>query len=282
MSRREAKSTHRRQAKESVDSRPRSVRGASPSKPPDRSPDAAAAIPTEAPAADDPGISLDELSHAFSEMLSTGDDPYRTPDDGQADPVLEAANVAAQSTGPQFLPDDLSNVSPLRIVEAALFVGTPDNRPFSSQQLASLMRGVRPAEVDELIVDLNGEYDRRNCPYRIISEGAGYRLQIRPKHGATAALVLGKSRATRLSTAAIEVLAAVAYKQPVTADQVSRLRGAVSSAVLHQLVRRNLIRVERTEGPPRTTHYWTTPRFLSLFGLNTLQDLPKSEDSDGL
>jgi segregation and condensation protein B len=89
----------------------------------------------------------------------------------------------------------------------------------------------------------------------------------------------GRTRQAKLSPAAIEVLAAVAYNEPVTAEEVTKLRGAASAHLLAQLVRRQLLRIERIDAKPRRTVSWTTERFLSLFGLETLADLPRGEDS---
>jgi segregation and condensation protein B len=89
----------------------------------------------------------------------------------------------------------------------------------------------------------------------------------------------GRPRAARLSPAAIEVLAIVAYNEPVTAEQVARLRGTASGPVLAQLVRRELVKIERS-GDKRQACYITAPRFLELFGLASLQDLPRSKDVD--
>jgi segregation and condensation protein B len=76
------------------------------------------------------------------------------------------------------------------------------------------------------------------------------------------------------------VLAIVGYNQPVTRDEVERLRGKPSGPLLAQLVRRRLLRIERLEGSPRTPRYLTTERFLVLFGLGSLDEMPKSEDLD--
>ena len=82
----------------------------------------------------------------------------------------------------------------------------------------------------------------------------------------------------RLSPASVEVLSVVAYHQPVTAQQVQSLRDAPSGPQLAQLVRRQLLRVEREEGHSRRPTYVTTPRFLQLFGLASLDDLPTLQD----
>jgi len=73
-------------------------------------------------------------------------------------------------------------------------------------------------------------------------------------------------------------LALVAYHEPLTRDEVGRLRNTPSGAVLSQLVRRQLLRQERSEAAPRVVRYRTTQRFLDLFGLESLADLPQSQD----
>jgi segregation and condensation protein B len=159
-----------------------------------------------------------------------------------------------------------------------LFVGSPQSEPLTSKQVAGLMRGVRPAEIDGLVRELNREYHSRNCPYSIVAEGAGYRLSLREEHARVRDQFYGKARQARLSQAAIEVLAAVAYHAPITADEISRLRGIPSSSTLAQLVRRQLLRLEPGETKPRRARYSTTKRFLELFGLASLDDLPRSHD----
>jgi segregation and condensation protein B len=140
------------------------------------------------------------------------------------------------------------------------------------------MRGVRPAEIDALVRELNRDYEARECPYEIIAEGAGYRLKLRKEFDGLRDRFHGRARQARLSQAATEVLAAVAYHQPITADEVSRLRGMPCGSLLLQLVRRELLRIERDPAAPRKALYYTTARFLKLFGLASLYDLPRSAD----
>ena len=140
-----------------------------------------------------------------------------------------------------------------------------------------MMRGVRAAEIDDHVRELNEIYAAQNRPYTIVSIGAGYRLTLRPQYGALRENFYGKARQARLSQAAIEVLALVAYNQPITGEQVAKLRGAPAGSVLAQLVRRQLMRIDRPEGKRTGGQYWTTPRFLKLFGLSSLDDLPRSE-----
>jgi segregation and condensation protein B len=88
----------------------------------------------------------------------------------------------------------------------------------------------------------------------------------------------GQTRAAKLTPAALEVLSVVAYRQGVTGEEINKLRGSQSYALLAQLVRRQLVRVERKPGLPRGARYHTTERFNRLFGVTSPHDLPRSED----
>lgn len=230
------------------------------------------------------GLSLDSISQAFAAMLATGDDPYSSPSEDEEDSVLAAAQEAAAHGPPadadSAATDSACEVSPRSILEAMLFVGTPDNQPLSSDQVASLMRGVRRIEIDELVAHLNRQYRAEARPYSIIAEGAGYRLSLNDDFAFVRERLYGRPRAARLSPAAVEVLAIVAYNEPVTAEQVARMRGTASGPVLAQLVRRELLRIERRSERPNAACYVTAPRFLQLFGLSSLQDLPRSREVD--
>jgi len=220
----------------------------------------------EASQSDESALALDQLSAALAGMLESGADPY--------------AEEPTETSPLEELVSDSSNceVNPRTILEAMLFVGSPNNEPLSSRQVASLMRGVSPKEIDSLVRDLNLDYERRNCPYVISEEANGYRLTLRGEHDRLRDRFFGRTRMARLSQAAIEVLAAVAYHEPVTAEEVTKLRGTASGHVLAQLVRRQLLRLERSEDKSRHKMYWTTDRFLELFGLSSLADLPRSSE----
>jgi len=228
-------------------------------------------------AAPEPGLALDELSQALQSLFTGGDDPYSVPASPDDDPLLAAANLADSDRAAASLPVDESNceLGPRSILEALLFVGTPENQPLSSTQLAGLMRGVSIAEVDELIAELNAGYRAANCPYRIESVGDGYRMALADAWLPMREALYGRVRPARLSPAAIDTLSIVAYNQPATAEQVEKLRGTPSGAILSQLVRRQFLRIERHPDRPRVALYRTTDRFLALLGLESLDDLPK-------
>ena len=174
--------------------------------------------------------------------------------------------------------DDARLTNPRTILEAMLFVGHPHNELLTREQAASCMRGVEPEEVDELVIELNGEYERLGCPYVIAQQDVGYRLTLRPPWQPLRERFYGKLREARLSQAAVDVLSVIAYRQPISREEIDELRGRESGALLRQLIRRRLLRVEIPQEKGSSRIYWTTERFLHLFGLERLEDLPQSEE----
>jgi len=267
--------------------------------------DARANKPTKAPtrpelglagfrtAAGDEGLSLEKLSDSFASVISRGHDPYREEASGALDVGAVVGHNEPQRastplrviTGEPESPhaahedaDDPCPLSPRSILEAMLFVGDPTGEPLTSQQVAGMMRGIRAAEIDELVRELNEQYTTLGCPYTIASVGPGYRLVLRNEFHRVRDKLHGRTRQARLSPAAIEVLAVVAYNEPLSSDDITRMRGKPSGHLLAQLVRRQLLRVERGEEKPRRPFYRTTERFLEFFGLASLEELPRSEE----
>ena len=223
------------------------------------------------------GLALDQLTAALAGMLDSGDDPYAAAPDPQGTAARGVDAVDGQRIDDQRN-DDACEITPRSILEALLFVGSPGDERLTSRQVAGMMRGVRPAEIDALVRDLNADYQRRNCPYAIVEDAQGYRLSLRPEFDRLRDKFFGRTRQARLSQAAIEVLAAVAYNEPVTTEEINKLRGTASGHVLAQLVRRQLLRLERSADKPKRSMYWTTERFLELFGLSSLSDLPRGSE----
>lgn len=233
----------------------------------------------------DQGLSLEKLSESFARLLRQGDEPYGAEDEAEADAIGDVEDVRGATPGevafaenPCDDDDHACPVTPRSILEAILFVGHPENEPLASQQIASLMRGVRATEVDELVCELNQAYTAEGCPYYIDSAAAGYRLALRPVYASLRAKFYSKIRQAKLSQSAIDVLAIVAYHQPVAGEQVNKLRGRPTGSILTQLVRRRLLRIERRDDTRHTAQYYTTDRFLDLFGLESLEDLPRGQE----
>jgi segregation and condensation protein B len=163
-----------------------------------------------------------------------------------------------------------------RIIEALLFVG---GGPLTANRACEAIRGLTEAQFLQAVDTLNRAYRQQGRPYLIQSRSGGYLLTLRPRYREVIERLHGGQREARLSPAAIDVLALVAYRQPVTRQEIDNLRGAESGALLRQLVRRGLIAVtQRAEAQQREVCYGTTPRFLELFQLHSLEDLPQTQD----
>lgn len=160
-----------------------------------------------------------------------------------------------------------------------LFVGHADGRPLTNRMMAAHIRDVSPQEVDTIIAELNTIYEEHQCCYQIVSDGEGYRMQLRLEHEALSRCLSGRSRQAKLTPQAVEVLSVVAYRQPIAADEVTKVRGSRSDALLNQLIRRGLLKLERAEGHTKPFFY-TTERFNQLLNINSPAELPHSEDLD--
>src|SRR5438105_890618 len=192
--------------------------------------------------------------------------------------MLEATPWTEDATDQSAAPEEKEAAppSPLRIVEALLFVG---GAPLTARRVAEIIRGFAPEQFTETVDALNRAYRLQHRPYTILPRGDGYALALRPKYRVVMEKLYGGQREARLSTAAIDVLALVAYRQPATKAEIDSLRGAESAGLLRQLVRRGLVQVVyRADAAQREVSYGTTPRFLEWFGLQNLDDLPRTQD----
>jgi len=173
-------------------------------------------------------------------------------------------------------PDEEAPVSPLRIVEALLFVGGP---PLTAVRAGEIVRGLTPEQFGQAIDELTQSYRKQGRPYAVQPSGHGFVLALRPRYQRVLEKLHGGVREARLSTAAVDVLALVAYRQPATKAEVDSLRGGESGSLLRQLVRRGLIQIAyRGDANQKEVSYGTTPRFLEMFGLQSLDDLPRTRD----
>lgn len=171
-------------------------------------------------------------------------------------------------------------VSPESILEAMLFVGDRDNKPLFLKNACEFIRNVSEIEAVEILADLNERYYRNGAPYKIVPDQGGYRLVLLSKYDRLLERFSGKTKEFRLSQTAIDVLALVAYRQPITLADILDARPNASS-VITQLVRRDLISLEKHAADKKKVPvYRTSARFLKLFNLASLDELPVIGDID--
>lgn len=171
-----------------------------------------------------------------------------------------------------------------RVIEALLFAS---EGPLSAQELAHRVAlavqlpagALSTADVERLVLELNQELESSGRPYRVWQSGGYYALAATPEAAQWLERAFGARLRRRLSQAALEVLAIVAYRQPVTRADIDALRGVSSGEVLQSLLDRGLVCVVgHAAAPGRPALYGTTPQFLQLFGLNSLEELPPLEE----
>jgi segregation and condensation protein B len=162
-----------------------------------------------------------------------------------------------------------------RNLEAILLVA---DQPVPATELAELV-GARLTEVEGMLVDLAGEYAGQGRGFVLRAVAGGWRLYTHPAAKEVVDAYLRAGQQSRLTRAALETLAVVAYRQPVTRHQVAAVRGVNVDGVFRTLVTRGLIQeVGHEEGPGQATLYATTPAFLEQLGLHALDQLPPIKD----
>lgn len=181
--------------------------------------------------------------------------------------------------------EDLSRQRQCRIVETFVFAS---DQPVRLDQLRAALDVAADDEqfaalVAERIAEINAELEATDRPYRIVSVAGGWQFATLPEYGAMVAEFFQRTEQRRFSRAALEVLAIVAYKQPVTKSEIDAIRGVNSAETIATLLERGLITIagrSATLGKPLL--YATTDRFLQTFGLASLADLPKPREIDEL
>ena len=166
-----------------------------------------------------------------------------------------------------------------RIVEALILAA---REPIGAVRLGQVVPGLNAAGARAIVAELRADYDREQRGFELVEVAGGYRVRTRPE---LADLVsrLDLERPARLSRAALETLAVVAYRQPVTRGEIEQVRGVDCGPVVRNLLERHLLRLAgHRDVPGRPMLYGTTRRFLELFGLASLEDLPSLRDLDEL
>ena len=164
------------------------------------------------------------------------------------------------------------------VVEAILF---STDAPLPGSRIAQLLGAGDANDVKQHIKTLNERYERTGASFHIESIAKGYQMQTLPAYNHWVSQVHKARADSRLSSAALETLAIIAYKQPVLRAQIEAIRGVAVGDMLVRLREMNLARiVGRAEEIGRPLLYGTTTKFLEVFGLRSLKDLPKIDEDN--
>ncbi len=167
-----------------------------------------------------------------------------------------------------------------RDLEALLFAS---DQPLSLDRLAGFFPDVDRKSVREAIDELREEYDRDQHAFTIVEFGGGYSITTRPEHATLVKKLFKGRRKQRLSRPALEVLAIIAYKQPVTRLEIEEIRGVAASGVIGTLLERDLVQiVGRAETLGHPLLYGTTKGFLDHIGLRNVKELPQLSELEDL
>lgn len=168
----------------------------------------------------------------------------------------------------------------LNRVEALIFAS---DTPLPRKKIKELLELQSEKEISQAIKDLNAKYDKQNSALQIIEVGGGHQLVTRPEFDSLIKKLYRSRSAGRLTHRALETLAIVAYKQPITKTEIEAIRGVNVDGVMRTLIERNLITVTgRVKAPGNPLLYGTTKYFLEYFGLKSIKDLPQLKEIDEL
>ncbi len=177
------------------------------------------------------------------------------------------------------------------IIEALLFAS---QKPLSLKEITAALRGalqdsddeavraaskLRTGEVQGLIEELRADYETQGRAFQFVEQAEGWALRSKPEFAVWIRQLYPESKPTRLSGPALETLAIIAYRQPLTRADIEAVRGVAVDGVVQSLQDRGLIRISgRAEVPGRPLLYETTEVFMQHFGLKSLDELPNVEE----
>lgn len=171
---------------------------------------------------------------------------------------------------------ELARDGRLALIEAALLAA---DEPLTLRRLGAAAGLADSSEVRQLVERLQALYEQDGTAFQVEELAGGFQLLTRPEHHPWLARLRRAGNEMRLSAASRETLAIVAYRQPITRADVESIRGVQSTEMLHQLMEKGVVRIAgRDESLGRPVLYATTRKFLQVFGLRTLRDLPQAEE----
>ncbi|MCK4284522.1 MAG: SMC-Scp complex subunit ScpB [Candidatus Brocadiae bacterium] len=191
------------------------------------------------------------------QALQSGSGQVAAPDSGQAEAELPAASDRTK-----------------RVIEALLF---SSDRPISAGRLAEVSAAADGREARRLVRELQAEYVAEGRAFGIEEIAGGFQLLSRSEFAPWVLQLQSRHQQETLSSAALETLAIVAYRQPITRAQVEDVRGVQSGHILRSLVEKRLLKVVgKSQELGRPLLYGTTRHFLQAFGMRSLSDLPRT------
>ncbi len=197
-------------------------------------------------------------------------------DEQQAEETAEQAEDSTEQAGQAELAEDAPEISTESVVEAILMA---TDTPMPASKIAQIVGVGNAKDVKKHIEALNEHYEQTDRSFRIEEIAKGFQILTMPQYNTWLSKVLKIRSESKLSPAAMETLAIIAYKQPVLRADVEAIRGVAAGDMINRLREMNLVKIAgRAEEVGRPMLYGTTARFLEVFGLSSLEDLPNTDE----
>jgi len=216
-----------------------------------------------------------ETAAASNENGAENENGAAAVSDEQLEIAAEAAAVAEPEAPKAILPSNVTD-DELAVVAAALIFAS--TKPLSSSRLSELL-GHAPGRIRAGLAAMDERLKSAGVPFKLAEIAGGFRYMTDESVAKYVAVLRGEQKKERLSTAALETLAIIAYRQPVSKGEIEAMRGVQAGPMLRMLLEKRLIKiVGRAQVPGRPLQYGTTKEFLDKFNLASLKDLPTSEE----
>jgi len=203
----------------------------------------------------------------MAEKMHTQVEDDVPPTEDEDGPVQELAEDSAA-------PDADEEQIDLSALEALLF---STQHPLTAGRLGELLDCSSTRPIRRAIKALNEQYEQSGRAFRVEQVAGGYQLLTLPQFNDQVNKLHQKEHDAKLTKAALETLAIIAYKQPILRAEIESIRGVACGETIRSLMEKHLVKIAgRAEEPGRPILYGTTKRFLELFGLNSLKDLPQA------
>jgi segregation and condensation protein B len=197
---------------------------------------------------------------------------------------IDSGEAVDEPADGELTGEQITATTPLetkRILEALLFASEDVLSPV---KIKSILPGEPDArEIKKMIQEINGQLSKERHPFEIIEVAGGFQFRTIAYYSPWVRQLLKEKAAKRLSVQALESLAIIAYKQPITKAEIEAIRGVVTDGAIKTLLERRLVSIDgRSDKPGRPLLYSTTREFLVYFGLKAIADLPKIEEFEAL
>jgi len=166
-------------------------------------------------------------------------------------------------------------------IESIIFCASDPVKP---EEIRQCMSEMFEAEIplEDILTAVDGllsKYEDEAFPFQVYQIGGGYQFMTKPAYQTSLGVFLKQKSKKRLSTSALETMAIVAYKQPITKAQIEQIRGVNCDYAMQKLLEKELVEIQgKSDGVGRPILYGTSHKFLEYFGINTLKDLPSPKD----